>query len=71
MAGFGAKKDVVDSAKTTARVADANAPCKFSTLLDFMLSTLYLARCKYRPTYSTFKAVFVKYTSITVERPAM
>lgn len=36
MAGFGAKKDVVDSAKTTARVADANAPCKFSTLLDSM-----------------------------------
>ena len=32
MAGFGAKKEVVDGAKTTARVADAAAPCKFSTV---------------------------------------
>jgi hypothetical protein len=36
MAGFGAKKEVVDGAKTTARVADANAPCKFSTSFDFI-----------------------------------
>ena len=29
MAGFGAKKEVVDASKTTARVADAAAPCKY------------------------------------------
>ena len=32
MAGFGAKKEVVDASKTTARVADAAAPCKYHIL---------------------------------------
>lgn len=40
MAGFGAKKEVVDGAKTTARVADANAPCKFHVVRFHMIHSI-------------------------------
>lgn len=41
MAGFGAKKEVVDASKTTARVADAAAPCKYLISTDEVYSNYH------------------------------